>query len=72
MITFQVDCATEKEFKTEYTQNTEKALMDMLTTSHAVAANNLEDAFYSCIKNMLTEMALKGTMDENFMNNLDW
>lgn len=61
----------EMKFKTEHTQATEKVLMDMLTTGHAVATYNLKDAFYSYFENMFRKMILKEILEDHFIRELE-
>lgn len=71
LITSEVQRVTKKKFKIEHILAAVEALIDMLAANHAVASNSLKDASYSCIKNILTEMALKGSLGDLYIRNLE-
>lgn len=71
VITSEVDRVTGKKFKSKHTLDAEEALMGVLATDHAATTNGLKNAFYSYLHNILTEITLKGTLDDLFTKNLE-
>lgn len=45
--------------------------MDLLSTGYAAANDGLKDTSYEFIENIITEMTLKGTFDDLFLQNLE-
>lgn len=66
MTTSKFDRVMGEKFKTEHTQAPEEASMDIRTVGHTTATNCLQDAFYTYIENILTEMTLKSTLKNLF------
>lgn len=64
IISFRIDHVTEETVKIEHTQETEKALKDILTADYAIANSVVRDAF-RCIKNKHTEMELNGALSDS-------
>lgn len=69
MTTPEVDRIAEAKLKTKHTQAAEEDLMDMLKIGYADASAGLKDASNQYVENVLTEMTLKGTLEDLLIKN---
>lgn len=71
MVVYKTDRVMKMTFKTEHTQATKEALVDISATSHAAATNDLKDVFYSYTESILTRLTFKSTLNGLFVRNLE-